>query len=143
MNLPAAIASTTCTFAPEILTAPMGFGASADLADICKGIVHSVTAGVKLLKYAGSEILRSQINKAAAADCDATQANFARMFCDVHCVRDAVIRGDRTILRNLKKATDITNGNTAKLAEWIVKTQQLDVSWLAEEESTTNLWCRA
>ena len=133
MNLPAAIASTTCTFAPEILTAPMGFGASADLADICKGIVHSVTAGVKLLKYAGSEILRSQINKAAAADCDATQANFARMFCDVHCVRDAVIRGDRTILRNLKKATDITNGNTAKLAEWIVKTQQLDVSWLAEK----------
>ncbi|CAE7628987.1 unnamed protein product, partial [Symbiodinium necroappetens] len=116
MNLPTTIA-TTC----------------ADLADVCKGIVNSVYAGVKLLKYTGAEILQSQINSAASKDCSAAQANFARMFCDVHCVRDAVIRGDRTILRNLKKATDITNGNTAKLAEWIVKTQQLDVSWLAEK----------
>ena len=32
------------------------------------------------------------------------QVGFSRLFCDIHCVRDAVIRGDRTILRNLEQA---------------------------------------
>ena len=27
------------------------------------------------------------------------QIGFARAFCDIHCVRDAVIRGDRSIIR--------------------------------------------
>ncbi|CAE7797315.1 ANKRD50, partial [Symbiodinium sp. CCMP2456] len=40
---------------------------------------------------------------------------------------------DRTILRNLQKATDVTNGNTEKLAGWIVKTAQLDAGWLGEK----------
>lgn len=37
-------------------------------------------------------------------DCDPIQAGLDRLFCDIHCVRDAVVRGDRTILRNLKQA---------------------------------------
>ena len=34
-------------------------------------------------------------------------SGFARVFCDVHCVRDAVIRGDRSIIRNLELATTL------------------------------------
>ena len=34
------------------------------------------------------------------------EAGLDRLFCDVHCVRDAVVRGDRAILRNLKAATE-------------------------------------
>ena len=29
------------------------------------------------------------------------QIGFARAFCDIHCVRDAVVRGDRSIIRRL------------------------------------------
>ena len=35
------------------------------------------------------------------AACNPMQVGFARAFCDIHCVRDAVIRGDRSIIRHL------------------------------------------
>ncbi|CAE7198800.1 ANKRD50, partial [Symbiodinium natans] len=133
MGLSHSIQATVCAFAPEIITSPMGFGASADLGDTCKAIV---TVGFTAFTFVKEVALYDQldaISEAQASDCQPNQANFARVFCDMHCIRDAVIRGDRTILRNLKKATDITNSNTEKLAEWIVKTQQLDAGWLAEK----------
>ena len=37
---------------------------------------------------------------------------------DIHCVRDAVIRGDRSIINNLEKATKISNDNMKKMVEW-------------------------
>ena len=37
---------------------------------------------------------------------------------DIHCVRDAVIRGDRTIIKNLEDATKISNNNMQKMVEW-------------------------
>ena len=33
------------------------------------------------------------------------QIGFARAFCDIHCVRDAVIRGDRSIIRSSATVT--------------------------------------
>ncbi|CAE7813590.1 unnamed protein product [Symbiodinium sp. CCMP2592] len=65
-------------------------------------------------------------------DCTPSQANFA-IFCDVRCVRDAVVRGDRTILRNLERATGITNRNMDKLAKWLANTQKADVGWLGDK----------
>ena len=49
----------------------------------------------------------------------------------LHRIRS--IQGDKTILHNLQKATEITNGNTEKLAEWIVNSQRTDVGWLADK----------
>ena len=37
---------------------------------------------------------------------------------DIHCVRDAVIRGDRAIIKNLEDATKISNNNMKKMVEW-------------------------
>jgi hypothetical protein len=37
---------------------------------------------------------------------------------DIHCVRDAVIRGDRSIINKLEKATKISNDNMKKMVEW-------------------------
>ena len=33
-------------------------------------------------------------------------------------MRDAVIRGDRSIIKNLEKATKISNDNMKKMVEW-------------------------
>ena len=46
------------------------------------------------------------------AACNPMQIGFARAFCDIHCVRDAVIRGDRSIIRFL---TDMVAPNPKPL----------------------------
>ena len=43
---------------------------------------------------------------------------------DIHCVRDAVIRGDRTIIKNLEKATKISNDNMKKMVEWSTEAKE-------------------
>lgn len=55
---------------------------------------------------------------------------FPRLFCDIHCVRDAVIRGDRTILRNLEKATKISNHNMQKMVEWSTEAARTESEYL-------------
>ena len=65
--------------------------------------------------------------------CNPLQVGFARLFCDVHCVRDAVIRGDRSIIRNLEKATKKTNNNMAALVKWSVDSARTETGWIADK----------
>ena len=64
------------------------------------------------------------------------QAGLDRLFCDIHCVRDAVVRGDRAILRNLQAATDVTNRNVKKMVEWSVAANRAETGWLAAKIDT-------
>ena len=59
--------------------------------------------------------------------CNPFEVGFPRLFCDIHCVRDAVIRGDRTILRNLEKATKISNHN---MLEWSTEAARTESEYL-------------
>ena len=61
------------------------------------------------------------------------QIGFARAFCDIHCVRDAVNRGDRSIVRNLELATKKTNNNMAALMKWSVEAAHTESGWLADK----------
>ncbi|CAE7233153.1 RE1 [Symbiodinium natans] len=61
------------------------------------------------------------------------QIGFARAFCDIHCVRDAVIRGDRSIIRNLEMATKKTNSNLKALVKWSVDASHTDIGWIGEK----------
>ncbi|CAE7225543.1 unnamed protein product, partial [Symbiodinium natans] len=45
---------------------------------------------------------------------------FARTFCDLHCIRDAVRKGDDAILRALEEAVEIVGKNTQILLEHYV-----------------------
>ena len=47
---------------------------------------------------------------------------------DIHCVRDAVIRGDRSIINNLEKATKISNDNMKKMVEWSTEVADREIS---------------
>ncbi|CAE7865610.1 ACBP4 [Symbiodinium microadriaticum] len=62
--------------------------------------------------------------------CNPYEAGFSRLFCDIHCVRDAVIRGDRTILRNLEEATKISNDNMRKMVEWSTEATRTETEYL-------------
>ncbi|CAE7268597.1 unnamed protein product [Symbiodinium microadriaticum] len=61
------------------------------------------------------------------------QIGFARAFCDIHCVRDAVVRGDRSIIRNLEMATKKTNNNLKALVKWSVDASHTDIGWIGEK----------
>jgi len=53
-------------------------------------------------------------------DCNPIQHGFARTFCDLHCIRDAVRKGDDAILRALEEAVEIVGKNTQILLEHYV-----------------------
>ena len=57
-------------------------------------------------------------------DCLTLQHGLARMFCDLHCIRDAVKAGDKAILSNLDKATEVINDNTNRLFEFYLSEDQ-------------------
>ena len=57
-------------------------------------------------------------------DCLTLQHGLARIFCDLHCIRDAVKAGDKAILSNLEKATEVINNNTKRLLEFYLSDDQ-------------------
>merc|ERR1719433_475903 len=73
------------------------------------------------------------IGKKGGADCDPLQVSMARMFCDIHCVRDAVVRGDLNLRRNMKAATATINHNIAQFAQWNVDSLNSQTNWLADK----------
>ncbi|CAK9016359.1 Uncharacterized protein SCF082_LOCUS13144 [Durusdinium trenchii] len=66
------------------------------------------------------------------------QHGFARTFCDLHCIRDAVRKGDDAILRALEEAVEIIGKNTQLLLEHyaIALMEPLPWSW----KSCRALW---
>jgi len=134
MDVSFALASTVCGALPDTMAAPFGMGFSFKPGTICDKGTEVGQAALAFGKEVGvHDAVRKMRDASRGKDCSPSQANFARIFCDVHCVRDAVVRGDRTILRNLERATGITNRNMEKLAEWVASTQKADAGWLGEK----------
>ena len=44
-----------------------------------------------------------------------------------------MIRGDRSIIRNLEKATKKTNNNMAALIKWSVDSARTETGWIADK----------
>ncbi|CAK9063338.1 Retinoschisin (Fragment) [Durusdinium trenchii] len=128
-----------CDSPPNIETAPMGMGAEFQAEDWCSDGFKLAHAMMLMATYHGGIGLANSIYNVEVednADCDPIQAGLDRLFCDVHCVRDAVVRGDRAILRNLKSATEVTNNNMKKMVEWSVAANQAETGWLAAKMDT-------
>jgi len=128
-----------CDVPPNIETAPLGIGAEMQPEEFCTDGKNFAETMLKVtnmrvgIGLAGSQYdIAEEDNK----DCDPLQVGLARLFCDIHCVRDAVVRGDRSILRNLKAATDITNRNMKTLTEWAASSAKAETGWLAAKVDT-------
>lgn len=129
-----------CDAPPNIETAPMGVGAEFQAEDWCTDGFNLAHAMVLMASYHGGIGFANSIYEVENEDnqdCDPLQAGLDRLFCDIHCVRDAVVRGDRAILRNLKAATEVTNNNMKKMVEWSVAANRAETGWLAAKLDTT------
>jgi len=127
------LAAMICSAVPGTEVAPLGIGITVNMQDICGGI-KDFAAGMLENSFGMREAnFMMGMETEDWGDCNPLQTNFARLFCDVHCVRDAVVRGDRSILRNMKTATDITNRNLDKMSSWIVETTRVDAGWLGDK----------
>merc|ERR1719502_1979515 len=55
-------------------------------------------------------------------DCNSIQTGFNRVFCDLHCIRDAVKAGDKAILKSLEKGVNTVGQNMDLLLEYYTGT---------------------
>lgn len=125
-----------CSAIPDVMIAPFGAGVALNPGEIC-GQVAELVGAIKTFAGPASEFHFAKkeydIQKEGYAACNPLQIGFARAFCDIHCVRDAVIRGDRSIIRNLELATKKTNSNLQKMVKWSVDAARTETGWLADK----------
>lgn len=125
-----------CSAIPDVMIAPFGAGVALNPGEIC-GQVAELVGAIKTFAGPASEFHFAKkeydIEKEGYAACNPLQIGFARAFCDIHCVRDAVIRGDRSIIRNLELATKKTNSNLQKMVKWSVDAVRTETGWLADK----------
>jgi len=119
-----------CAAVPGIEIAPLGAGVEADPPNICGEIVDFVRSAVDIPIKVGTSTTRYWLSEEGRVACNPFQLGYASLFCDVHCLRDAVIRGDRTILRNLEQATKISNDNMKKMLEWSTEAARTESEYL-------------
>ncbi|CAE7490946.1 unnamed protein product [Symbiodinium pilosum] len=136
MDLTEETMGAVCGVIPDVMIAPFGAGVALNPGEICNGISELIGAisnfagpisGFHFAKQGWS------IEQEGYAACNPMQVGFARAFCDIHCVRDAVIRGDRSIIRNLELATKKTNLNMQALVKWSVESARVDIGWIGDK----------
>jgi len=65
-------------------------------------------------------------------DCNSQQHSLARIFCDLHCIRDAVKKGNKLILDSLSDSVSILNLNMQALFNHYLGAQESAESDLAQ-----------
>jgi len=119
-----------CAAIPNVEIAPLGAGTEVKPPNICEQVVDFVRTIVDIPMDVAHNTFAYYLSEEGRAACNPYQVGFSRLFCDVHCVRDAVIRGDRTILRNLEEATKISNDNMKKMVEWSTDAARTESEYL-------------
>ncbi|CAK8992037.1 unnamed protein product [Durusdinium trenchii] len=119
-----------CAMPPDAEIAPLGAGVEVEPDSICDQVTDFVRAMIDLpvgFSFASFDL---KLEEEGFNACNPLQVGFARVFCDIHCVRDAVIRGDRSILKNLEKATKISNDNMKKMVDWSTEANRAETEYL-------------
>jgi len=125
-----------CKGVPNVEVAPFGLGIAMNPSKICGGVKDLAEAIAKFTSPAmgfGISVKKHALQVEGFNACNPLQVGFARAFCDIHCVRDAVVRGDRSIIRNLEQATTKTNINLKRLVKWSVESNRLETGWLGDK----------
>lgn len=126
---------TMCGFVPKVNIDPFGFGITSDLSDICENWGTTILAGIdvpiQMFKMTRDFLDATDGN----TDCDPLQTGTARVFCDVYCMRDAVIRGDATINHNLEEASTVIQKNMETLGKWTQKTTSAQAGYSVKVDS--------
>jgi len=110
VNGVAAVGDPACSLLPKVdtLAAPMGIGVGAqiDIPEICKSVLKTTkfVSDKFWEKYLLERTLWERSNHVAdARHCgNDVQAYMYKAYCDLHCVEDAVTKGNSAVLRSMK-----------------------------------------
>ncbi|CAE7220774.1 unnamed protein product [Symbiodinium natans] len=118
---------------PEVEAAPIGAGFEFQPGSILAAYSTWYFNTIQLGEDIAMQQHEMHFEQAGHDDCNPIQHGFARTFCDLHCIRDAVRKGDDAILRALEEAVEIIGKNTQLLLEHYVGEES--GSLLVEEAS--------
>jgi len=131
--------SAVCNFMPDAEVSPMGFGVSFPVSDVCEAAFEGAHATADFIN---NQVLIQRDWTMANndnADCNSAQHGLSRIFCDLHCIRDAVKAGDQAILKSLANAVRVVGENTNLLAEYYSGMVQDSVDSLKESTESDSL----
>ena len=118
-----------CATVPGAVLSPFGVGVEEHTGEICKGIIETVkeVTDTSLEAVRASQEYETQLE--TKADCKGNNAAFARIWCDIFCVKSAVQDGNRAILESLQMAVSVLETNIGRLLD----------SWLSEAKVRLSL----
>jgi len=115
------LADFICGFLPDTNIEPFGLGVSMKQGAMCKGITKIVQTQMETMFKTVRETSDFQHMRASVGDCRLNGA-FARIFCDLHCIRNAVKQGDVAILDSIKNSFEVMTQNNQMLFEHYTQT---------------------
>ncbi|CAE7250862.1 unnamed protein product [Symbiodinium natans] len=129
-----AAAEMVCDALPDVEIAPFGAGVQVTSGDLCQGTLDLTNDILDFGYDMHDASFDMKLGQEGFDACNPMQIGFARMFCDLHCTRDAVVRGDRSIIRNLETATRKTNTNIKNMAKWSFDSTKLLNEYIASKQ---------
>mmetsp|Transcript_18412 Transcript_18412/g.45827 ORF Transcript_18412/g.45827 Transcript_18412/m.45827 type:complete len:2629 (-) Transcript_18412:138-8024(-) len=118
MGLVNSIYTLPCALSPNAEVAPFGVGIEWSSGDTCSAVMERVGEAANFIND-GKHIDREwDMANNDNADCNSLQHGLSRIFCDLHCIRDAVKAGDKAILKSLENAVGVVGKNTDLLMEY-------------------------
>jgi hypothetical protein len=88
---------------PAVVTSPIGIGGSIKWSprDFCADVGDIVSESGQFISAVEYGVYMNKFAENSAADCDAVQEGFQRVYCDLYCIEDAVKKGDKSILDSI------------------------------------------
>ncbi|CAK9058722.1 unnamed protein product [Durusdinium trenchii] len=111
------VVRATCAWLASVAVAPVGFGSIVQTGEICQALVDSSQGVEGSVVQWQKDSKADSIYKADSEDCAGDQAAFSRLWCDIHCVKDAVNQGNRALRISLENAVRVLTGNMDRLTE--------------------------
>ncbi|CAE7721683.1 unnamed protein product [Symbiodinium pilosum] len=112
------LASIPCLAVPDAALAPFGVGPVDKFAGVCKGAIQATTDSALDIYKAALDSYKSNKAKEGFTDCSGDHAALARIWCDLHCVKEAVVNGDQAILASLQEAVSVLDTNFERLLDY-------------------------
>jgi len=132
------LTNSMCPLIPSTVVAPLGGGLGFDTAaEFCAGTIGGLNSVADWALLKTDEIGTMQNEAGVAKDCGADEARMAnaRMFCDLHCIRDAVKAGNEAILGSLSNAVDVLGRNMDMLMNYYTGTVHDTLAVLTQNQA--------
>lgn len=116
-----------------IVIAPFGKGIHKNLAKMCNVIRNTAIGITKLARGVLKKTSQEAVSHLMSGDCDYLSQGLKQTICDLHCIRDATVKGDFVINHNIEQATKNINTNVAAMSKWGVDSLNQRADFISEE----------